>query len=100
MELQEIRVAVASDDVQTVMARLAAALGVEFESRDSEYWGDYWIEVRNSRLRVFWNRDPLYVAGVDPLEDRFFEESFSDHAVLVDVYESTRESCLQVATAQ
>ena len=98
MDLQEMRVAVAYDDAEVVLAKLNAALGIEFESRSSEYWGDYWIDVRHSKLRIFWNRDPLYVAGVDPPEDRFFEARFPNHAVSVDVYESNRESCLQIAT--
>lgn len=80
-----MRIAVACDDPAQVASTLQRALNLEIESRDSAYWGAYWTELPNRRIRVFFNQDPMHILGADPPEEFYFEAGVSTHRTLVDV---------------
>jgi hypothetical protein len=84
--MDHIRLAVSCEDPDNVVAEITRAMNLEFEARDSDFWGPYWLtEFPSGSLRVFLNSDPLYIPITDPPEDKWFEARFPDHAVLVDV---------------
>jgi hypothetical protein len=82
-----IKIAVMCNDPAIVAASLAQLLKVEFEERDSSYWGRYWLYETKLPVRIiraYLNQDPLFMHG-DPPEDRYFETAFPRHRVLVGV---------------
>jgi hypothetical protein len=93
MENGEGRIAVPCQDIATVVAALSAGLGLEFENRESSYWGSYWSELPKGELRVVANRDPQYAAGRDPADEFYFESRFPEHPILVDTEGSPELRC-------
>jgi hypothetical protein len=88
---------VPSEDPESIVILLGGVFNEEFHSRDSCYWGNYWM-TSDERIRVFSNRDPMYLPGDDPPEDRFFEAAYSVYGTLVDV-EGEQQDCQQVVEA-
>lgn len=82
--MREVRIAVSCDDPAVLVGVLAQALNIEFEARDSAYWGEYWTELPLRSSRVLYNKDPMHVAGKDPPSEFYFEADFSSHRTLVD----------------
>lgn len=93
--MDHIRLVVSCDDPIVVAAEITRATNLEFEPRESTFWGPYWIDLAKGSLRVFLNRDPLFNSTTDPPEDKWFQAQFPDHAVLVDVDDESL--CAQVS---
>lgn len=76
-------IAVASDCLEDVVNVISAAFQMEFESRDSSYWGDYWLARSPAEVQIYLNRDPLHDSENDPPEEFYFEPEYRDCGVLV-----------------
>ena len=83
--MTDIRIAVACDDPAEVALALKRDLMVEFEVRESSFWGSYWTDLPRRHIRVFFNEDPMHIAGSDPPDEVYFEATVPNHRTLVDI---------------
>jgi hypothetical protein len=81
--MKETRFAVAASEPSQVVDCLRNGLGVDFQARESSYWGEYWLAEWLCDLQVFRNADPLHDPQTDPPEERFFEPAHACFPVLV-----------------
>lgn len=79
------RFAVPCGDPLAVANLLSVSLGLEFEGRESAYWGVYWSDLPEYSIRVFANQDPMHLVGEDPPDEYYFEAGFRGFRTLVDV---------------
>ena len=74
-------------DLDDVARQIETAIGVSFSRHDSGYWGNYNLiePPAGGEIRVYYNRDPLYLPD-DPPDEYFFEAAFPEHQLLVSIY--------------
>jgi hypothetical protein len=71
------------EPIEAVAAKVAQALGVSLQPRESSYWGDpYFSGWPESAIKLTANLDPSYQEG-DPPDERWFSPSANDAAYLV-----------------
>ena len=83
--MRDLRIALRCDDPSIVASMLGQALGIEFETRDSQYWGTYWTDVPKRSIRVFANEDPMHRHSEDSPSEFYFESTFPKHRTLIDI---------------
>src|SRR6187431_2631979 len=85
----DLNIAVAAEDAGLVVRHLSRALGVQFESHDSSFKGEYWLYVSadDSSVEVSFNSDPMFRPG-DPSDEEYFEPGFKEFRVLLSAFAS------------
>ena len=74
-----------ADEIDAVADRLAGDLTIDFEGRESGFWGEYRLHDAGGVFEVwiYHNEDPLYDPLSDPPEERYFEPEYRNLRVLL-----------------
>jgi hypothetical protein len=83
--MEHTRLAVNGSEPKLVAEYLGGMLNLEFQARDSAYWGDYWLAKREGEVRIFFNQDPMHLRDSDPPHEHFVEADFPTHHTLIDI---------------
>ncbi|MBM3966027.1 MAG: hypothetical protein FJ308_13335 [Planctomycetes bacterium] len=80
MATQTRRYGIAGHDRESIRSSLELALSLNFEERDSFYLGSYLNDIsdRFDECNIVENRDPLWIPGDDPDDEKYFEATAKD----------------------
>ena len=77
-------------DIDLLAQKLTNELSLVLETRDSSFWGDYYIDKSEllAECRLYRNADPMFRSDMDPPEEYWFEPTFQEYPSLLSTFAS------------
>jgi len=80
------RYGIPADDIDAVADRLGRDLALDFERRESSFWGDYCLHDAGGvfEIPIYYNDDPQHDPLSGPPHDQYFEPDYRKLRILMD----------------